>query len=150
MRFYFDGQVEGRKIRTPVQLGRWAEEPLDAGIHAMYERLLSATSGPLFHDGEWKLIEASSAGDGSFSDLIAFRWRAAEELAVVVANLGSRVASADVPIVDELPTGETFDVVDRLTGASFQWTRTSMAVRGLFVRLEPGHASIFVVRSVGM
>lgn len=147
MRFYFDGQIEGRKLRSPVQLGRWADEPIDAACRSMYERLLATTSAALFHAGEWKLLETSSAGDSSFADLIAFRWRDAGALAVVVSNLGSGVASGHVPVITDLPRGEAFDFADRLTGATYRWTRKSLDVRGLFVRLGPGQAHLFEVRS---
>ena len=145
LRFYFDGQLEGRKLRTPVQLGRWADEPVDERMVNTYDALLATTSAPLFHEGEWKLLELSSAGDGSFGDLVAFRWRRGEELAVVVANLGSNVASAFVMVVPDLPRGESFDLTDRLTGVAYRWTRRSLDVRGLYVRLEPGGAHLFAV-----
>jgi hypothetical protein len=145
MRFYFDGQIEGRRIRTPVQLGRWADEPVDARSTAVYERLLAAAATPLFRIGEWKLLETSSAGDSSFGELIAFRWRRGDDLAVVAANLGSRTASGHVPIVAELPGGDAFDFNDRLTDTTYRWSRRSLDVRGLFVRLAPGAAHVFVV-----
>jgi hypothetical protein len=149
MRFYFDGQTEGRKLHAPVQLGRWADEPRDPAIATLYGRLLATTSGALFHDGEWRLLEASGAGDNSFGDLIAFRWRLGAEIAVVVSNVGPAVASGHLPLVADLPPGSAFDFVDALTGATYHWTRRSLDVRGLFVRLEPGGAHVFTVRTVG-
>lgn len=148
LRFYFDGQIEGRRQRTPVQLGRWADEPVHARCRAMYERLLATTSAPLFHNGEWKLLEMSSAGDSSFDDLIAFRWRDTGGLAVVVVSLGSGAAHGHVPVIADLPPGEAFDFVDGLTGATYPWTRKSLEARGLYVRLDPGGAHLFTVRSV--
>jgi len=147
MRFYFDGQLEGRKLRTPVQLARWAGEPADAAIAMMYDRLLATTAQPLFHEGGWKLLETSSAGDSSFGDLIAFRWRHGGQLAVVVANLGGGVATGHVPVVGDLPPGDAFDFKDGLSGASYRWTRRSLDVRGLFVRLARGQAHLFTVTS---
>ena len=32
MRFFYDGQFEGRRVKLPVQLGRWPDESPDAGI----------------------------------------------------------------------------------------------------------------------
>jgi glycosidase len=144
MRFYFDGQIEGRMIRTPVQLGRWADEPSDARSVAIYERLLATASTPLLRHGEWRLLETSSAGDSSFGDLIAFRWRLGDAVAVVVANLGIGNATGHVPIVADLPAGNTFDFTDRLTDVTYRWARRSLDVRGLYVRLEPGAAHVFV------
>lgn len=148
MRFYFDGQLEGRSIRTPVQLGRWAEEPVNRALLTMYERLLRVTSDPLFHDGEWTLLEITSAGDNSFGDLIAYRWRFGGRLALIVSNLGPHQASGHVQARAELPSAAEFDFADVLTGAKYRWTRRSLDVRGLFVRLGRGAAHVFLVTAV--
>jgi hypothetical protein len=111
----------------------------------MYERLLDVTADSLFHDGEWKLIDVASSGDNSFSELIAYRWRIDQRLALVVANLGAGTASGHVPVVADLPAGAAFDSTDMLSGATYRWTRRSLDVRGLFVRLDPGGAHIFII-----
>jgi hypothetical protein len=146
MRFYFDGQLHGRRTRFPVQLGRWAEEPVDTRLATIYERLLQTTARPLFHAGEWKLIEVSTAGDDSFADLIAHRWRLDDRMALIVANLGEGVATGHVPAIADLPRAEAYDFVDELNTVSFHRTRRSLDVRGLYVRLEPAQAHVFIVQ----
>ncbi len=128
-----------------MQLARWVHEPVDPRWSATYERLLATAASPLLRQGAWALLDVSSAGDGSFGDLIAFRWRRRDAVAVVVANLGSHTASGYVPIVADLPPGDTFDFTDRLADITYRWTRRSLDVRGLYVRLEPGAAHVFVV-----
>ena len=146
MRFFFDGQLEGRRIRTPVQLGRWHDEPPNAAAAALYSRLLAAAVAPLFHHGDWKLLEAASAGDSTFGDLVAYRWRQGPALAVVVVNLGPGVSSGHVPIAPDLPGGQAFELADALNGATYRWKRQALDARGLFVRLGPGQAHVFSVR----
>ena len=41
-RLYHDGQLEGRRTRLPVQLGRGPDEPPDSDLRAFYGRLLRA------------------------------------------------------------------------------------------------------------
>ena len=149
MRFYFDGQLQGRHTRFPVQLGRWAAEPVDARLAAFYERLLETTALPLFHAGDWKLLEVSSAGDESFTDLIGYRWRLDEQVAVVVANLGAGVSSGYLPVIGDLPRADAYDFVDELNEVSYHRTRKSLDVRGLFVRLDPAQAHVFVIHPRG-
>jgi len=44
MRMLYEGQLCGRRVRVPVQLGRWPDEPVDAEIQAMYEQMLGVQS----------------------------------------------------------------------------------------------------------
>ena len=145
LRFFFDGQLEGRRVRTPVQLCRWRDEPADPASIRLYERLLKVTSDPLFHDGDWKLLDVASAGDNTFTDLIAYRWRMEHRLALIVANLGRSTAAGHLPVIADLPAGAEFDFADVLSAATYRRARRSLDVRGLFVRLGPGDAHVFVV-----
>nr|MBA2303596.1 alpha-amylase [Acidobacteriota bacterium] len=92
MRFFFDGQLDGARIKPPVQLGKWPDEPVVPLVREMYERLLAATWDSLFHEGDWQLIEVGDGGDSTDADLIAWEWRLEGRLAVVVVNLGAGMA----------------------------------------------------------
>lgn len=148
MRFFFDGQLEGARVRAPVQLGRWQEEPSDPRIQNLYERLLDLASSPVFHEGEWRLLEVAEAGSLTFENLIAYRWRSGERLVIVAVNPGAAAAQGHVRFEadSDLPPGGAFDLQDRLDGRSYRWARQALAHRGLYVRLEPGQAHAFEVR----
>ena len=148
MRFVFDGQLEGRRINVPVQMGRWPEEAPDEAVRRLYDRVLAFARTEVLHDGEWSLLTVSSAGDRSFHDIIAYRWRSSRALAVIVVNLGAGAAQAHVVVGGDLFPGAAFDFDDGLTGASYRWTREPLLERGLYVRLEAGHAHLFSVRPV--
>jgi alpha amylase-like protein len=148
LRFFFDGQLEGRRIRAPVQLGRWPDEPVDDAIRQMYTRTLQFARAPLLHDGEWRLLHLTGAGDHSFNDIVAYRWRLGEALAVVALNFGGSASQAHVWISDDLPRGREFDFVDARDGARYRWSRESLLTTGLYVRLEAGAAHLFNVDTV--
>src|SRR3954451_22344723 len=44
MRFLFDGQQDGRRVRSPVQLARWPDESIDARVRDLYEAVLRFAS----------------------------------------------------------------------------------------------------------
>jgi len=146
MRFFFDGQFEGRRVKTPVQLGRWPAEPVSEEARALYDRVLRFASGSLLHDGDWALLPVTSSGDHTFWDVVACRWRSGTDLAVIVANAGPCQAQALVAIAGDLFPGATFDFEDALTDARYRRTRESLEAPGLYVRLEPGGAHLFHVR----
>ncbi|HEX9367743.1 MAG TPA: alpha-amylase family glycosyl hydrolase [Vicinamibacterales bacterium] len=145
LRFFFDGQLEGAAVRLPVQLGRWPEDPDRPDIRDLYARLLKTIDAPLFHDGEWSLLDVAGAGDTRTSDLVACAWRNGTHLAIVAANITNRDTQGLVQ-VGELPTGDAFDLNDQLSDRTYRWTREDLG-RGLYVRLQSGDAHLFVVNA---
>ncbi len=145
MRFFFDGQCDGRRIKAPVQLGRWPDEPVDSVVRGMYDRLLRFAMQPVLHDGAWRILNVSTAG----GDIVASRWRTDDVLAVVVANLGPGTSEGHVELTgEELGGAAACDFEDELTGETYRWTRASLDARGLWVRLAAGQAHLFSVHEV--
>jgi hypothetical protein len=146
LRFYYDGQFEGRRLRAPVQLGVVPDEPVDARVSDWYHRLLAIADTPVFHGGEWRLCDVAVAA-GSSSDLVAWRWRDASAWRLVVVNLGGGVAEGRVDVSGELPPGDALAFDDLLNGPRYHWARADLA-SGLYVRLPAGGAHILSV-SIG-
>jgi hypothetical protein len=147
MRFFFDGQLDGAIVHVPVQLGRWAEEEPRPDVHSLYDRLLRATTRPLFHDGAWRLIDIRDAGDSTSVDLVASEWRLGSDRTVIAANLGTRDAQGLLQLAG-LPAGDAFDFIDQFTDRKYRWARSDLD-NGLYVRLAPGAAHLFFVERVG-
>jgi hypothetical protein len=148
MRFYYDGQLEGRTRLSPVQLGRWAEEPEAPGLPEFYARLLKAADDPVCHEADWALLDVAEAGDPSYAQLIAFRWARDGRLRVIVSNPGDTTAQGHVLLGDDLPAAASnlvFD--DLLTDTRYEQDRAALRQRGLYVRLAPGKAHVFEVSS---
>jgi glycosidase len=144
-RLFFDGQMEGRRINPPVQLGRWPDEPPNESVSALYERVLGVAADRLWHDGEWKLLEVSAAWDDTFPDIVAYRWRTSTALGVVVVNLAVSRSKAHVALAAELQPGAAFEFRDQLTGETYRWTREALERTGLYVQFEGGGAHLFLV-----
>jgi alpha amylase-like protein len=139
LRFFFEGQFEGTEVRGPVQLGRWPKNPDHPEIRDLYARLLRAIDRPLFHDGEWRLL------DGTSPDLVASSWRKGKDMAIVAANITNHDAEGLVNVGD-LPKGEAFRLVDQLADRSYDWKRDDLA-KGLYVKLASGDAHLFLVKA---
>ncbi len=145
MRFFFDGQLDGRRIRVPVQVARWPDEPVDQSVRALYDRAFAFASQPLLRDAEWRLLEVREAWDDTSSSIVSYRWRTAAALAVVVVNLSASTAQAHIDLAADLPAGSTLNFEDALTGLRYPWTRDALERTGLFVRLDGGGAHLFTV-----
>ena len=149
MRFLFDGQQDGRRVRCPVQLARWPDEPVDARVRAMYDAVLRFASERVLHDGTWGALDTATAGDETFHDILAYHWQTSAALAIVVVNFSACTAqaniSARVPVCR--PDGEAFIFDDALTGERYRWTREALDRTGLYVRLGAGGAHLFSVHA---
>jgi hypothetical protein len=148
LRFFHQGQFEGRTTRLPVQLGRWSDEPANQDLGRFYEQLLAAADDDLLHSGEWRLLDVHPAGDGSSADLVAWRWVGEEGIRIVAVNLGGRSAQGLVQISAELPghpDGDTVVFEDQLDGRQYPWSRKAIAENGLYVKLGKGAAHILRV-----
>ena len=100
MRLFHDGQLQGRRIRLPVQLVREPHEPVDAEVQRRSLDLLKTSDQPVFHDGTWELLEAQPAGDDSHRDLLAWTWHDAEAFAQVVVNYSDHASRGRVAAPD--------------------------------------------------
>ncbi len=143
LRFYYDGQLEGAQVKSPVQLGRWAEEDVRRDVRDLYDRILRVTNRPLFHEGTWELLGVYGAGDTTYDDLVAFAWRKGNELAVIAANVSNQEAQGLVQL-GALPHVAAFSFNDQLSDQRYRWVRDELK-DGLYVRLAPGAAHVFLV-----
>jgi hypothetical protein len=144
LRFFYDGQFEGRRIHAPVQLGVIGDEPIDLLVSEQYRRLLAIVDAPPFHAGEWRLCDVS--GGDTARDLVAWRWRDGAAWRLVVVNLGTAAAEGFVDVSDAPLTGDDVVFDDLLSGARYDWARQDLA-RGLYVRLEKGASHILSLPS---
>jgi glycosidase len=146
MRFFYDGQLDGYRVKTPVQLGRWPDEAVNADVRDVYDRVLSFATQSALHDGTWRLLNVSAASDDTWQNIVAYRWRTDNALAVIIANFNAGPSEAHIDVAADLSSAAAFDFEDALSGATYNWTRASLYERGLWVRLGAGQAHLFSVR----
>jgi hypothetical protein len=136
-RLFHEGQLEGRKIRLPVFLGRRPAEPVDLEVRAFYDKLLAAIRAPVFLNGAWKLCGCSGWPDNpSFQNLVAWSWVKDDDRRLIVVNLSGHAVQARVKV----PWGEVRGAAWRLTDAFSGWScdrdGDEMFAEGLYIELE--------------
>jgi hypothetical protein len=107
--------------------------------------VLEFATKPVLHEGSWHILEVTPASDDTWQNIVAYRWRSKEALAVIIVNLGGGVSEAHIEVRDDLPAASVFVFADALSGKTYNWTGASLRDRGLWVRLEPGGAHLFLV-----
>jgi hypothetical protein len=145
MRLVHEGQIEGHRVKVPVQLGRRPSEPSDPLTRAHYERLLSALRDPVFHEGAWQLLDPQPAGsNGSPRGLIAYHWSARDARRLVVVNWSPRQAQCYL----RLPAvaGASWHLRDVLGAIQYEHHGDELSNPGLYLELTPYAYYLFDVQ----
>ncbi|MEZ4768222.1 MAG: alpha-amylase family glycosyl hydrolase [Caldilineales bacterium] len=144
LRLLHEGQMEGWRVKLPVQLGRRPEEPADAALQEFYRTLLVELRHPVYHDGQWRLLEARMRDDAPdlHRGLAAHQWRLGDEFRVVVSNMMGQRAQGFVAV--QLPlAGASWRLTEIFTGDAYERDGDDLAGRGLYVDLPPYGYQVF-------
>jgi len=151
-RLFHDGQLEGRGIRLPVQLLREPEETTDPHIAEFYGQLLHVCNSPVFHDGQWLLLEISQAGqrDNSHRDLLVWWWHHGEQAKIVVVNYSPKHNSCWLKLPLPLGSNRRILLRDELASTSAVQDIQQLANQDLHFNFKPWEAQILdVIVTVG-
>lgn len=154
MRFFHDGQLEGRHRRTSVHLGRRALEEPDGEIGAFYERLLSVLRWSEVRTGRWRLLEARSAweGNGTCEQFLAYVWDFLGPPAwrvLVAVNFGPAQGQCYLTLPFSDLEGQTFLLTDLMGPARYERDGTDLATRGLYLDMPGWRYHVFDMERSG-
>ncbi len=138
LKLFHEGQLEGRKVRLPVFLGRRPDEPVDRELLSFYAKLLDAVDRPVFREGQWSLCELTGwPNNPSFQNLVAWNWLRGDERYLIVVNLSDSPAQARVKVPWAYAGGGSWYLVDALSGTAYERDGEEMLSPGLYVELGP-------------
>ena len=146
LRFFHQGQFEGRLKRISPHLGRAPNEPVNESLQQFYERLLAVLRQPMFHDGEWQLLPCAPAWDGNWSNdcCICFGWKGPTgERALVAVNYAGNHSQCYVPLPYAEIRGRDWKLRDQLSSEVFVRPGHEIAGHGLYLDLRPWQASVY-------
>ena len=138
MRFFHQGQREGKRVRIPVQLRRGPVETVDPDISSFYNCLADVLKDPAFCEGDWQLLDALSAwkGNDTYESFIAFAWSGPEERRrLVVVNYAGQQSQCYVNLPWDDLRGHTWRFQDRLGKAIYEREGDELFLRGLYLDL---------------
>jgi hypothetical protein len=150
LRFFHQGQFEGRKKRISPHLTRAPEEPVDQNLERFYDRLLAVLRKPLVRDGQWQLLECQPAweGNGSCDSFIAFAWHGPGPAHLLVAvNYAHEPSQCYVRLPFDDLGGRIWRLQDLIGSATYDRDGESLQSRGLFLDVPPWHCHIFEMRA---
>jgi hypothetical protein len=152
LRFFHQGQFEGRKKRISPHLGRAPIEPIDRALNQFYDRLLTVLRQPAFRDGQWQLLECTPGWEGNWTHdcFLAFAWQSANsERFIVAVNYAPNQSQCHVRLPFADLAGRKFRLKDQLSSGSFDWNGNDLHARGLYLDMQPWGVNVFAMLNIG-
>jgi hypothetical protein len=146
LRFFHQGQFEGRQKRISPHLCRGPDEPVDQRLVEFYDRLLAVLRQPVVRDGQWQCLECVPAWDGNWTweCFLAFAWQGpGGERLLVTVNYAPNQSQCYVrlPFTDLGHGRWRFE--DVLGNATYDRDGNDLQARGLYLDVPPWQAHVF-------
>ncbi|HEY3402205.1 MAG TPA: alpha-amylase family glycosyl hydrolase [Ohtaekwangia sp.] len=147
LRFFHQGQLEGKIKRISPHLIRGPVESTNEELSLFYTRLLTVLQQPVFH-ARWQWLECNAAWDGneSWNSFIAFSWEDKEgKRAVVVVNYAPHNSQCYVRLPFANSSNTSLEFKDRMSEACYIREGNDLLSRGMYFDLPPWGYHIFEV-----
>jgi len=146
LRFFHQGQFQGRRKRISPHLVRAPLEPVDGSLQQFYDALLAVGRQAIVRDGRWSLLECVPAwdGNGTWDGFIAWCWQGREGRSVLVTvNYAPTQGQCYVWLPFPELTGRAVRLKDLMGAASYDRDGSDLASRGLYLDMPAWSYHVF-------
>ena len=135
LRFFHQGQFEGKTKRISPHLGRGPVEPVNEVLKNFYVKLLLVLHQPVFHYGTWQLLECTPAweGNGTHDNYIAFAWEGDNKKMVVVVNYAPHNSQCYLRLPFNDLAQEKWLLCDLFSDSVYERSGDDLQRRGLYL-----------------
>jgi glycosidase len=151
LRFFHQGQFEGRRKRISPHLVRAPREAADDTLQAFYERLRAVLHQPALRDGEWNLLECVPAWDGNWTsdNFLAWTWKGrAGEQRLVAVNYAGDQSQCYVRLPGLGFGGRMVRFRDWMSPVIYDREDRDLEARGLYMDMPPWGYHVFELTTV--
>ncbi len=151
LRLFHEGQLEGRRVHVPMQLGRRPTEAVDPVLQEFYAKLLTSLTRPELRKGRWQLREVHARPKGNLTadHILAYWWEgtAGQRLLVAVNYAPTRGQGyMDLSGVDFGKNRIRFQ--DLMSAAVHEGDGPDLLSRGLYLDLPAWGFQVLVLTEV--
>jgi Alpha amylase, catalytic domain len=151
LRFFHQGQFEGRKKRISPHLVRAPQEHPDTALKRFYEALIAMLRQSIFRDGDWRLLDCTAAWEGNWTAdcFVASLWQGRDgEQRVIAANYAENQSQCYVRLPLPELRGRRVRLQDLMSAAHFDRDGDDLVARGLYLDMPPWGYHVFEVSSI--
>lgn len=141
----YDGQSEGYKAKSPIQLRRDPIEQPDRTLVEFYERLLTVMRRDVVRHGNWQLLHLRPAwiGNDSFRHVLGQGYDSGEEHLRIFVNWRSKRSQCYVDVGLGMLHDREVVLRDQMGPKKYVRQGTELMMRGLYLDLEPWEFHVF-------
>ncbi len=150
LRFFHDGEFEGRKKKLPVHLGRRPDEIVDSSLQEFYGHLLACIHRRETRDGDWRLLDCAPAWDGNWTwdCFISSAWsEPGEDRLISVVNYAPNQSQCYLRLPFDDIAGRSVRFEDLMGHAVYVRNGDRLRSEGLYLDLPPWGYHVFRVTS---
>jgi hypothetical protein len=148
MRFYHQGELDGRRIRLSIMLQRATNEPANPAVRAFFEKILKITNEEGFHSGRWSLLPVVAEGDDTSWNLAVYEWRSATAWKIIAVNIAGAASQGRVRMNESISLSIQYDFCDELHDVHYSRAGEELRTIGIFVRRDAFDAHLFDITPV--
>jgi glycosidase len=152
LRFFYDGQSEGARVRVPAHLCRGPVEATNPEVAAFYARLLQVMKeNGAFRNGTWSQIQPQRAwSDNWTSDgFVAYAWSGEDGGRYLVAvNYVGNQAQCRLPLPFPEFRAKQVHLTDLAGTEIYDRDGDDLVDNGLFIDHSPWHFNVFELRTI--
>jgi hypothetical protein len=149
LRFFHQGQFEGRLKRISPHLCRAPEEAPETAIADFYTRLLEALKQNALRNGDWILLQCEAAWEGNWTwdCFTAFAWHGPDgEWLVGAVNFAPNQSQCYLRLPIEKLEKANWKLTDRMNGLVYEHDGRELAERGLYLDMPGWGYHLFEVK----
>ena len=146
LRFFHQGQLQGKLKRISPHLCRGPEESPNQELEEFYKKLLTIIQMPVFRSGNWQLMQCIPAwqGNPTHTNYISFAWeRTQDEKIVVAVNYSPDQSQGYIKLpFDDLGVYQ-WQFHDLISDITYERTGDDLQSKGLYLDEPPWKYYIF-------
>jgi len=139
LKFFHRGENQGKKVKVSPHLGRGPDEKPNVMIEDFYAQLFTLLKRPVFHEGDWQLLESFPAWDDNrtYRNFISFSWHHQDTIILAIINYASYRGQSLILLPFRDLKGHALSLRELIHDEVYQSDGTELVQNGLYVDL-PG------------
>lgn len=147
LRFFHQGQFDGRTKRISPHLIRAPSEPVDQRLRQFYSDLCRVLHSTPAREGEWRLLDCQPAWNGNWTCdcFITSCWQGGDQRLLVAVNYAENQSQCYIRLPWPDLAGRMVRLQDLLGPATYDRAGGDLVAAGLYLDLPPWGRHVFAV-----